>query len=99
MLENLNFKSFSEHLNTKFRVYAGDDNTVELELVEAKDLGSNSRQERFTLLFRGPHNVALEQRIYKMEHDKIGSLDLFIVPVGAVEAGKEYEAIFNRLLR
>ncbi|HEX8088853.1 MAG TPA: hypothetical protein VF762_08380 [Blastocatellia bacterium] len=99
MLENLGLSSFSEHLNTKFRVLAGGDKVVELDLVEAKDLGSNARQERFSMLFRGPLDDALEQRTYKMEHDRLGSHELFIVPVGVSGDVREYEVIFNRLLR
>ena|SRR5215216_4606513 len=99
MLENLKLDSFSEHLNTKFRAHTGDGKIVELEMVEAKDLGSNKRQERFSLLFRGPLDVALEQRIYNIEHDRMGSFDLFIVPVGIYESGRDYEAVFNRLIR
>jgi hypothetical protein len=99
MLENLKVNSFSELLNTNFRVRIGGDKIIELELVEAKDLTSNKRQERFSLLFRGPLDVALEQSIYNMEHDRMGSFDLFLVPVGVNESGREYEAIFNRLIR
>jgi hypothetical protein len=99
MLENLKLNSFSEVLNTKFRAHISDDKNVELELVEAKEIGSNQRQERFTLLFRGPLDVPLEQRTYKIEHDRVGSFDLFIVPVGINESGRDYEAVFNRLVR
>lgn len=99
MLENFKLDSFSEHLNTKFRFHTDAGESVELELVEATDRGSNPRQERFAVLFRGPVDVVLEQGMYKTEHDKLGSFDLFIVPVGASERGREYEATFNRLLR
>ena len=98
-LENLQLNSFSEHLNTKFRVSTGGDESLELELVEAKDLGSSPRQERFTLLFRGPSAVALEQKMYKIDHASLGSFDLFLVPVGARQGYREYEAVFNRLIR
>ena len=99
MLENLHLNSFSELLNSKFRVSSGGDEIVELELVEAKDLGRTSRQERFALLFRGPSSVALEQSIYKIDHAQLGSFDLFLVPVAATESSRDYEAIFNRLIR
>jgi hypothetical protein len=99
MIENLKLDSFSEYLKTKFRVHVGDDTTVELELVEAKDGGSNAKQERFSILFRGPLDVTLGQGTYRVEHDKLGALDLFVVPVGRSESGIEYEAIFNRLIR
>jgi hypothetical protein len=99
MLDSLKLNSFSEHLNTKFRFYIDADKSVDLEMVEAADRGSNPRQERFAILFRGPLDVALEQGMYKTEHDKLGSFDLFIVPVSTNQNGREYEATFNRLLR
>lgn len=99
MIDNLHLSSFSENLNKKFRVFIGDDKTEELELIEASDSGSNPRQERFSILFRGPLDVVLEQRMYKIEHDELGAFDLFLVPVAMNEKGREYEAVFNRLLR
>jgi hypothetical protein len=99
MLENLKLNSFSEHLGTKFRVYGGEDTSVELELVEAVDRGSNAKQERFALLFRGPLDVGVGQGTYKVAHDELGSFELFIVPIGVNESGREYEAVFNRLSR
>jgi hypothetical protein len=35
------------------------------------------------------------QRIYRVEHDGMGTFDLFIVPVGRKNGGMEYEAIFT----
>src|SRR5215216_3899069 len=98
MLENLKLSSFSEHLGTKFRVYGGEDASVELELVEAVNRGSNAKQERFAILFRGPMEVAVVQGTYKVTHDRLGSFDLFLVPIGVNEGGREYEAVFNRLV-
>jgi hypothetical protein len=99
MLENLQLNSFSELVKTTFIVHADGDVIVQLELDEAKDLGSNPRQDRFALLFRGPLDVALEQRTYRIDHARLGSFELFLVPVGVVESGRQYEAIFNRLIR
>ena len=99
MVENLHLSSFSEHLNTKFRIHPDESTVVETELIVAEDTGSTPRQERFSLIFRGPHQPFLPQQIYRMEHDKMGTLDLFLVPVGRDEDGFHYEAVFNRLLK
>jgi hypothetical protein len=99
MIENLHRDIFSEQLNTKFRIHLADDKSLELELVEAKDSGSNPRQERFSILFRGPANIYIQQGTYRIEHDKIGAFDLMIVPIAADKEGISYEAIFNRLLQ
>ena len=49
----------------------------------------------FTLLFRGPPQFVLPQRIYRFEHDTLGELNVFIVPVGRTAAGVNYEAVFS----
>jgi hypothetical protein len=85
-------------MNSTFRVKQGSSDAVELQLVEARDVGSTPRQAQFSIVFRGPHNPQLMQSIYKIEHDEIGTFDLFIVPIGRDQNGMYYEAIFNRPL-
>lgn len=98
MAENpiLNFETFAEQLNTSFLVKPAAELTVELRLIEANDK-SVPRQEMFSLIFQGPEQTFLPQRLYPIEHDRIGAFDLFIVPIGRDEDGYRYEAIFNRV--
>jgi hypothetical protein len=35
------------------------------------------------------------QGIYKLENEKLGALEIFLVPIGPDEKGMRYEAIFN----
>jgi hypothetical protein len=88
---------FAAALNTRFQVTVEGADTIELELVEVSDLIATRRQEKFSLLFRGPLYALLPQRIYHMVHAQLGEIELFIVPVGINEAGYSYEAVFNRL--
>jgi hypothetical protein len=81
-----------------FRLKQESAETVELELVEANDVGSTPRQAQFSIVFRGPHNPLLAQGIHKIEHDALGTFDLFMVPIKRDQAGIYYEAIFNRPL-
>lgn len=99
MLEILHLASFSEHVNTKFRINGNDSTFVDLELIEAADEDSTPRQERFSLIFRGPLQPFLPQGTYRMEHDKMETLDLFLVPISKEEDGFRYQASFNRLLK
>jgi hypothetical protein len=98
MLEKMTAAMFSEHLNTKFQLHLPSSETLELELIEVDDLGLTSRQERFSLIFRGPTEHLLAQATYKMAHDKLETFDLFIVPIARDEDGVRYEAAFNRLI-
>ena len=91
-------EGFAEHLNTKFRIPLQPSGAVELELLEVVSTLSTPRQEQFSIFFRGPGNIYLPQRTYRMEHDALGELDLFIVPVGRDPEGFRYEAVFNRPL-
>lgn len=99
MEETLSVATFQEVLNTKFRIHIDGSNTVETVLTEVSPGRQTSRQEQFSLLFRGPAAVAFEQATYKVEHDKLGSFDLFLVPVAATADSRLYEAVFNRLIK
>lgn len=99
MLETLHLASFSEHVNTKFRINGDDSTFVDIELIEAVDEESTPKQERFSLIFRGPLQPHLPQGTYTIEHDKMGTLSLFLVPVAQQEDGFHYQAAFNRLIK
>ena len=49
----------------------------------------------FTLLFKGPRDVALPQAIYRFTGESGIADDIFIVPIAADAAGRLYEAVFN----
>jgi hypothetical protein len=99
MPANLTGKSFAENLNTKFRVRAETPRPVELELVEVKSYNAGPNEQhgmvRFSLYLYGPGDVYLPQRTYTLEHERMGELELFVVPVGIDERGYRYEIVFN----
>jgi hypothetical protein len=98
MLENLSLATFTELLQSDFRIRtSGDQPAVAVKLVQADDRGSTPHQEQFAILFHGPLELALRQGLYQMEQEQLGSFDLFIVPVGRDARGYQYEAIFNRV--
>lgn len=90
-------EAFDEHLNSKFRIPLGSDNAVDLELIEVVENVSTPEHEQFSLFFRGPLEYFFPQHIYHIEHDKMGEMDIFIVPVGKEQDGFRYEAVFNYL--
>lgn len=66
-------------------------------LVEAKALHGapfNGR-EPFALLFEGPAEPVLPQRIYGVRHPHMQAQEMFLVPVGRTPTGVRYEAVFN----
>ena len=75
---------------------------VKLELLEVTDLGSEPTTEDgptgrrpFSIIFRGPPEVSLPQRIYDVELEGLGTLGLFLVPIGPDQVGMLYQAVFN----
>ena len=90
-------EEFSKHVNTKFRVV--NEQPIELELTEVKGYSSKPHEqtgmERFSAFFRGPADRDLAQQTYAIEHEQMGTFDLFLVPVSRDENGFRYEAVFN----
>lgn len=90
--------AFQAQLNTTFLIKNGDSPTF-VRLIDVADLprrGSTSRQEAFSLLFRGDDTDALQQDTYLFEHDKLGLFSFLIVPVGRPKKNATcYEAIIN----
>ena len=87
-LDKLNAKVFSEQLHTQFKVKpdGAEPMTSEpmmLELVEVKHGDASPQMELFSLHFRGPSAPRLPQRIHRLEHDRLGSLEIFLTAIGA----------------
>lgn len=96
MIQPLAVSAFQESLHTMFRVRTEATPEVDLVLNKVVDRSSPG-QERFSIYLRGPSEAFLPQRLYRMEHDRLGAVDIFIVPVASDPDGYTYEAVFNRL--
>jgi hypothetical protein len=98
-MSELTEKNFAQYVKTKFRVLGAAAGPVELELVEVKGYnpGPNeeSGMERFSLFLQGPAEAFLPQNTYALEHDRMGTHELFMVPVARNEGGFRYEIVFN----
>lgn len=97
MTESPTIETFSQLSNKKFVMHFGESQSTELELVNVADVGSSDRQIQFSLVFVG-RNAPVMQGIYRLEHDELGTFDLFLVPIGMDQNGIQFEAIFNRVL-
>jgi len=97
MEASLTHEEFSKHANTKFQVQLDQHPPVDLDLIEVSELKVYPQQEEFTILFRGPLEVFLDQGVRFLKHDLMGEFELFIVPVKQDAEGFYYEAVFNRI--
>ncbi len=90
-------KDFDTATNSQFRIISDAGPTGDLLLERFVDVSSNADYENFSLLFRAPVDLPPEQRIYRLEHEVLGQMDIFLVPVKLDENGLYFEAIFNQL--
>lgn len=98
MLEKLTHEDFAKWLHARFVIHY-DEGTIQAELIECRKLVSPgappAQREPFALIFRGPCEPVLVQRIYRIEGGSLEPLEIFIVPVGPDAEGMRYEAIFS----
>jgi len=72
---------------------------VTVELVAVSDLRETPRQRMFSLVFRGDLEQPMEQGLFSMTHEKMGTESLFLVPIAREADGFRYEAVFNNLVQ
>ncbi|MBV9880851.1 MAG: hypothetical protein JO180_10175 [Gemmatirosa sp.] len=107
MLDTLTADTFAPHVGEPFRLSVDGDHPPYaarlLSVTRASDAVPESRPARLGPVVRHPFNIVLHvatasvlpQRIYRLEHDAIGALDLFLVPVARDAEGVHYEAVFG----
>ena len=92
--------AFARHVGEAFRLHVRPDQVLDVDLVEARAArpaaAAPGRAEcSFSLVFRSRGPAALSQRIYHLEHERLGALDLFLVPLGPDGQGMRLEAVFG----
>jgi hypothetical protein len=99
LLKQLLKDDWERYLNENFQLNPDPLDVAPLQLTLASVSGYGQRQgghrEAYSLLFLGPPQPVLPQRIYRLSHDGLGELDIFLVPVGPHENEMGYEAVFT----
>ena len=102
MLESLDIATFAGRLGEVFVLAPDETTAIVTQLIAVTPApGGSTGQVRaggrtpFSLIFRSPPATPLPQRIYRLQHDELGALDLFLVPIGPDETGMCYEAVFT----
>ncbi len=93
MVEEITRDHFAACIPSEFQL--ADDSLV-LELTQVSELQISGPFEIFSLTFKGPGDRLLPQRIYSLEHNELGKLDIFLVPISRDQGYFYYEAVFNR---
>jgi hypothetical protein len=93
-LDELEAATFQARMGDAFVLDAAE--PLELVLEEVTTLADRpGGRDPFSLVFRGPFEPVLAQSIYRLQHDGLGCLEIFIVPIGRDDAATRYEAIFS----
>lgn len=103
MLETFTPASFTDKIGAAFTVALAGGATLSLELVSVTPLGTRApgrdglsiRTEPFSLEFAGPLAPVLSQGICPLSHPVLGTVGIFLVPVGPRQGTMRYEAVFN----
>ncbi len=93
----LNKAAFKQYEGDSFSIHFKDGQVVSLTLeeVEAREHLDSEITENFCLLFSGPENQSLQQACFPLQHDKLGSHAVFLVPISQKEGRLFYEAVFS----
>jgi hypothetical protein len=91
-LDKLTIEDFAPLVNDRFRVDPGEQPAFEVELVDVTEIAREpGGRAPFSLEFAGGPRPPLPQRIYRVEHEDLGPLEVFLVPI----AEDRYEAVFT----
>ena len=85
---------FAQQLDTIFRLPTAGGPLL-LELIEVSAQRANGPFDTFSIVLRGPAAHYIPQASYCFEHDALGDIDLFIVPIRQDAQSLYYEAAFN----
>lgn len=94
----LSLQNFAAATHQGFDLSMGEA-SVPLTLVEVKPIPARPfpgmLREPFSLMFRAASPVVFPQRLYRLSNPVMGTLDIFLVPVGRDREGVLYQAVFN----
>ena len=99
MPDALTPNTFEPHVGSEFSIVLPEGSTTAIELAtlvrqEARSHGD--RTEPFSMVFVGPQGRSLAQATYAMDHATLGRIEIFIVPIGPRQDGRQqYEAVFS----
>ena len=106
MLDTISSNDFAACLNQPFQIHYGVPQPIEVTLIEVSVNNKQSPigdRQPFSLIFLCTQELGgsaasyLQQGTYPIAHSTLGTLDLFIVPIGPgqTSGGMQYQAIFS----
>jgi hypothetical protein len=94
-LSKLTIDDFTPHVDQTFQMHTPG-GVVPLKLSKVGSYGEASREGgAFSLLFVAPQGPWQPQGIYPLAHPALGTMEIFLVPVGPAAGGNGYHATFT----
>ena len=93
------FEDFSDKVGGVFVVRDDGVPDIALTLKQADPLnpayGMKGVRPPFSLIFLAADQHVLPQRLYRLEHERLGAMTIFLVPIAKDAEGVRYQATFN----
>jgi hypothetical protein len=97
MSKPLAYEDFIPYQDTIFFVKSERYGSTDITLVEIEKR-TGRKVHGFSLMFKGPLDRPLTQKIRQLTHPDMGEVDFFLVPVQTGKTdGIYYQAVFSRL--
>ena len=94
-LAALGIGDFAPHLDAVFDMQTAG-GVVPLKLAKAEPTGDSGRAGgAFSLIFVAPKGPWLMQGVYPVQHPALGTMEIFLVPIGPASGGNGYNAVFT----
>ena len=91
-LATLTAADFTALRGDRLRIVPGSGAPFEAELVDVSEIPREpGGRAPFSLVFQAAHATSLPQGIHRVEHEQLGAIEIFLVPIGP----GRYEAVFT----
>ena len=94
-LAAVGIEDFKPHIGSQFDLQAAG-GTIAMKLSRVDPAGESGRKGgAFSLIFAAPRGPWLPQAIYPMRHAALGTMEIFLVPIGPIGEANGYQAVFT----
>ena len=94
-IAQLSAADFEPLVNQPFSLELEGAGPMTLIEVQTKMRPGTAGRVPFSLLFSSDGSGVLPQQVYRLLHDKLGTVEIFLVPVQQQDGKTLYEAVFN----
>lgn len=96
-LQHLAASDFHAQVGKDFFIHFAKEAIISAQLKNVLDLPASNNLVRkpFSILLQTDQKNHYQQAIYTIEQSDLGTMQIFLVPVGCSDKGMQYEAVFS----